>query len=131
MQQYNNYEQILINRSPKSESPLLISNQIAPHPTKMYITTIKHRWNCWLPALMLLVLLAQLSTSSHSQFGEHSVVDCTLCYLQPGSDDEPAIATTSQGFPQTTSDWTATKRIAPAQLSDSATHGIRAPPAFS
>jgi len=53
----------------------------------MYTHSLTHTWKRWLPALVLLMVLAQLASSAHWHWGEHSVDDCGLFSQQNHTDD--------------------------------------------
>lgn len=46
-----------------------------------------HLWKRWLPALVLLMVLAQLASSAHWHWGEHSAAECGLFSQQTHTDD--------------------------------------------
>ncbi|NIB39657.1 hypothetical protein HBA55_08675 [Pseudomaricurvus alkylphenolicus] len=51
---------------------------------------LRQRWRQhlrWVPLLVLLVALAQLSTATHWHLDDHSVVDCSLCLQQATEGD--------------------------------------------
>ena len=97
----------------------------------MSTATHMHRWKHWLPALMLLVVLALLTTSAHSHLEEESAVDCTLCCLQQNSVDELSVSNASLPFPSSLDNWATHELPAPVKTATAASYGIRAPPAFS
>ncbi|MGH1374213.1 MAG: hypothetical protein ACRBBW_19385 [Cellvibrionaceae bacterium] len=96
----------------------------------MHNTLPIHCWKRWLPAVVLLVTLAQLATAAHWHWGEHSSAECGLFSQQNHTDD--VINTASLSLPVTPSNIQVDVPL-PAFLANYDNHhlSIRAPPAIS
>jgi len=89
-----------------------------------------HIWKRWLPALVLLMVLAQLASSAHWHWGEHSAADCGLFSQQTHTDDAINANTLMVG-PKTLPIKIAAVLPAFLRLDTTRSISIRAPPPLS